>query len=264
MIGQNVARASRSGLRAANLLGRRTMVTQEERWTLENARNAGAFIEGPNKVQLSHVVPNIEASWKGLSKEEQYGVFRQLEELQRKDWKELSVDEKKAATMPTVRRTAFPTCSFHTSSDAPTASSTPSSIDESRQVVFPFCPCLTAVDRSIEGTLRHNLWLIPSFYLVRPESSKHTAYFVSFGPHGPRKPITASGQGAKTFAGVVAALGVTTGVYYLMRANGGAPVKTMTKEWQEASNEIALEQKQNPITGISSDNYKGKGHVQSA
>lgn len=47
-----------------------------------------------------------------------------------------------------------------------------------------------------------------------------TAYFVSFGPHGPRKPITASGQGAKTFAGVVAALGVTTGVFYLMRANG--------------------------------------------
>ncbi|SPO30166.1 probable cytochrome-c oxidase chain V precursor [Ustilago trichophora] len=186
MIGQNVARASRSGLRAATLLGRRTMVTQEERWTLETARNAGSFIEGPNKVQLSHVVPNIEASWKTLSKEEQYGIFRQLEELQRKDWKELSVDEKKAA------------------------------------------------------------------------------YFVSFGPHGPRKPITASGQGAKTFAGVVAALGVTTGVYYLMRSNGGAPVKTMTKEWQEASNEIALEQKQNPITGIASENYKGPGHVQSA
>ena len=74
----------------------RTLVTQEERWTLETARNAGAFIEGPNKVQLSHVVPNIEASWKTLSKEEQYGVFRQLEELQRKDWKELSLDEKKA------------------------------------------------------------------------------------------------------------------------------------------------------------------------
>ncbi len=97
MIGQNVARASRSGLRSANLLGRRTMVTKEERWTLEDARNAGgSFIEGPNKVQLNQVVPNIEASWKTLSKEEQYGVFRQLEELQRKDWKELNVDEKKA------------------------------------------------------------------------------------------------------------------------------------------------------------------------
>ncbi|KIS66471.1 putative cytochrome-c oxidase chain V precursor [Mycosarcoma maydis] len=186
MICQNVARASRSGLRSATLLGRRTLVTQEERWTLETARNAGAFIEGPNKVQLSHVVPNIEASWKTLSKEEQYGVFRQLEELQRKDWKELSLDEKKAA------------------------------------------------------------------------------YFVSFGPHGPRKPLTSPGQGAKTLGGVLAALGITSGIFYLMRANGGAPVKTMTKEWQEASNELALEQKQNPITGIASENYKGKGHVQSA
>ncbi|SPC64877.1 probable cytochrome-c oxidase chain V precursor [Ustilago sp. UG-2017b] len=186
MIGQNVARASQSGLRTATLLGRRTMVTQQERWTLETARNAGSYIEGPNKVQLSNVVPNIEANWKSLSKEEQYGVFRQLEELQRKDWKELSIDEKKAA------------------------------------------------------------------------------YFVSFGPHGPRKPITASGQGAKTLAGVAALLGVTTVVYYLMRANGGAPVKTMTKEWQEASNQIAIKQKQNPITGISSENYQGKGHVQSA
>ena len=46
------------------------------------------------------------------------------------------------------------------------------------------------------------------------------AYFVSFGPHGPRKPITASGQGAKTLAGVLALLGVSAGVYYLMRAKG--------------------------------------------
>jgi len=56
----------------------------------------------------------------------------------------------------------------------------------------------------------------------------------------------------------------------------------MTKEWQEASNERALEQKLNPITGvysafagcagylsqlflagISSEGYKGPGFVQS-
>lgn len=72
------------------------MVTKEETWTLETARNAAAYIDGPNKVQLSEVVPNIEASWKTLSKEQQYAVFRQLEELQRKDWKDLSVNEKKA------------------------------------------------------------------------------------------------------------------------------------------------------------------------
>lgn len=39
---------------------------------------------------------NIEASWKDLSAEEQHEVHQRLRELQQKDWKELSLDEKKA------------------------------------------------------------------------------------------------------------------------------------------------------------------------
>jgi cytochrome c oxidase subunit 4 len=42
------------------------------------------------------LLANIEASWKDLPAEEQYEVYHQLEELQKKDWKELTVDEKKA------------------------------------------------------------------------------------------------------------------------------------------------------------------------
>ncbi|GAA5977473.1 hypothetical protein JCM11641_000974 [Rhodosporidiobolus odoratus] len=40
---------------------------------------------------------NIEASWKGLTPTEQEATFKHLEELQKKDWKELSLDEKKAS-----------------------------------------------------------------------------------------------------------------------------------------------------------------------
>jgi len=36
----------------------------------------------------------------------------------------------------------------------------------------------------------------------------------------------------------------------------------MTKEWQEDTNKKMLAQKANPITGISSEGYKGKGFVQ--
>ena len=36
----------------------------------------------------------------------------------------------------------------------------------------------------------------------------------------------------------------------------------MTQEWQEQSNERAREEKLNPITGISSEGYKGEGMVQ--
>ncbi|KAJ2849453.1 cytochrome c oxidase [Coemansia brasiliensis] len=38
--------------------------------------------------------------------------------------------------------------------------------------------------------------------------------------------------------------------------------RTMTKEWQEASNEYARERNINPISGVSSEGYKGKGFVQ--
>lgn len=88
-----------SGLRSTML--KRTLVTQEERWTPATAKAAAQsnlIPDGSGKggVDLSLVVPNIEARWPKMSKEEQYGVFRQLEEVQRKDWKELSLDEKKA------------------------------------------------------------------------------------------------------------------------------------------------------------------------
>lgn len=46
------------------------------------------------------LLANIEASWKDLASEEQFEVYQQLEALQKKDWKELSVDEKKAGTFP--------------------------------------------------------------------------------------------------------------------------------------------------------------------
>jgi cytochrome c oxidase subunit 4 len=44
------------------------------------------------------VIPlsNVEAQWEKLNSEEQLTVHRQLEQLQKKNWKELSLDEKKA------------------------------------------------------------------------------------------------------------------------------------------------------------------------
>ncbi|PWN87741.1 putative cytochrome-c oxidase chain V precursor [Acaromyces ingoldii] len=167
----------------------RTMVTKEERWTPATARSAAQSnlipdASGKGGVDLSTVVPNIEARWAQLSKEEQYGIFRQLEEVQRRDWKELSVDEKKAA------------------------------------------------------------------------------YFVSFGPHGPRKAITRPGQGVRTFTGVAAILVATVGVFYGLRHFAHSPPKSMTKEYQDQMTQKAKDENLNPITGISSDKYEGKGYEQ--
>lgn len=38
----------------------------------------------------------IEAAWAGLPRNEQERIFTELQELQKKDWKELSLDERKA------------------------------------------------------------------------------------------------------------------------------------------------------------------------
>ncbi|PWN96398.1 putative cytochrome-c oxidase chain V precursor [Tilletiopsis washingtonensis] len=177
-----LALARPSVLRASRGAASRSLVTKAERWTPQQIRAIDAA--GLPSVDLASTLPNIEARWAALDKEHQYAVFRQLEELQRKDWKELSTDQKKAA------------------------------------------------------------------------------YFVSFGPHGPRKPHVQPGQGMRTFFGTVGLIGVTAAVFFGIRSQAPAPPKTMTKEWQEQSNERAREEKLNPITGISSEGYKGEGMVQ--
>ncbi|KAK9896282.1 cytochrome c oxidase subunit IV, partial [Cystobasidium minutum MCA 4210] len=43
------------------------------------------------------ILYQIEAAWANLPRNEQERIFTELQELQKKDWKELSLDEKKAA-----------------------------------------------------------------------------------------------------------------------------------------------------------------------
>ncbi|PWN18010.1 hypothetical protein BCV69DRAFT_285608 [Microstroma glucosiphilum] len=138
-----------------------------------------------------------------MSKVEQYAVYRQLEEIQRKDWKELSLDEKKAGE-----------CGRDKKKDG-------SSLCSSRSSSLP------------------SLSLYPT----------STAYFVSFGPHGPRRPITQPGQAMRTAVGVGALMGATAVVFFGMRHYATPPPKTMTKEYQEQTNEKAREENLNPITG---------------
>ncbi|KAI5124368.1 hypothetical protein M0805_008972 [Coniferiporia weirii] len=140
-----------------------------------------------SSVSASAVIPlsNVEAQWERLSTDEQLAVHQQLEQLQKRDWKTLSIDEKKAA------------------------------------------------------------------------------YYVAFGPHGPRTPSSPAGQPLKVFLGTMAAITAALGMFYGIRAIAGPPPKTLTREWQEAMNERAKEQQMNPISGISSEGYSGKGFVQS-
>jgi len=93
---------------------------------------------------------------------------------------------------------------------------------------------------------------------------KKASYWIAFGPHGPREPFHAPGNGFKVFTGVVIVLAVSTGLFYLTRHYGHEKPRTLNKEWEEATNEYLKSQNANPITGISSEGYKGKGYVTSA
>ncbi|KAI9155325.1 Cytochrome c oxidase subunit 5 [Paramyrothecium foliicola] len=87
------------------------------------------------------------------------------------------------------------------------------------------------------------------------------AYWIAFGPHGPRAQEPA-GTNAKIAWGVAVGLGVSFSLFALTRYFANPAPHTMTREWQEASNERLLEQKADPITGITSGLYPN-GMIQS-
>lgn len=91
---------------------------------------------------------------------------------------------------------------------------------------------------------------------------KKAAYWVAFGEFGPRA-ANPPGFQWRVFGGtaLVCAAGVALFAGIRMFADP-API-SMTREWQEKTNEIQRAQNSDPITGISSANYKGAGHVQS-
>ncbi|KAI1006063.1 hypothetical protein K3495_g2156 [Podosphaera aphanis] len=91
---------------------------------------------------------------------------------------------------------------------------------------------------------------------------KKAAYHLAFGPHGPRAE-TPPGEGRKV-AGITAlCVGISFVLFCAIRSFARPPPSTMTKEYQEATNEYLRSQNSEPISGISSEGYKGKGYVQS-
>ncbi|CAL5870530.1 uncharacterized protein PFLUO_LOCUS4769 [Penicillium psychrofluorescens] len=91
---------------------------------------------------------------------------------------------------------------------------------------------------------------------------KKAAYWIAFGPHGPRAE-TPKGEGWKILSKVTQLTVASVVIFYGIHLMGKPLPKTMSKEWQEASNEYALNEKINPIHGVSAEGYEGKGFVQS-
>ncbi|KAJ4153263.1 hypothetical protein LMH87_009758 [Akanthomyces muscarius] len=91
---------------------------------------------------------------------------------------------------------------------------------------------------------------------------KKAAYWIAFGPHGPRA-TDPPGTNARIAWGVALGVGASIAIFAAIRMVAKPAPYTMTKEYQEESNEFLLKQNANPVTGISSEGYTGKGVVQS-
>lgn len=50
----------------------------------------------PSDVEAAIPLSNVDAQWERLTPDEQLVIHRQLEEIQKRDWKTLSLDEKRA------------------------------------------------------------------------------------------------------------------------------------------------------------------------
>jgi hypothetical protein len=62
------------------------------------------------------------------------------------------------------------------------------------------------------------------------------AYWIAFGPHGPRAQAP-PGEGSRVFFGTAIAVGASLALFGTTRLFAGSPPPTMNKEWQEAANE---------------------------
>jgi hypothetical protein len=67
--------------------------------------------------------------------------------------------------------------------------------------------------------------------------SSITAYYIAFGPHGPRA-LPPPGEGMKVFSYTVVGLLVAFGLFTFTRSMAKPPPKTMNKEYQEMTNEF--------------------------
>lgn len=106
------------------------------------------------------------------------------------------------------------------------------------------------------------------------------AYWIAFGPHGPRA-LPPPGEGRLIFIYTMIAVGISGVFFLLIRSQARPAPGTMNQQYQEMTNEylrVSLpvypchttctyqslqNQKTEPISGVSSEGYTGKGQVQS-
>jgi len=87
---------------------------------------------------------------------------------------------------------------------------------------------------------------------------KKAAYWIAFGPHGPRA-VDPPGEGWRILRMVVLISSLSVAAFFAVHSFARPPPKTMSKEWQEATDRYLKEENIEPITGWSHVQSKSSG-----
>lgn len=77
----------------------RTAALRAPRFATRAASTSAVNVVSTRTNESSSLLSNIESSWSKLPASEQHEVYQQLENVQKRDWKELTTDEKKAGEL---------------------------------------------------------------------------------------------------------------------------------------------------------------------
>ncbi|KAI1189328.1 cytochrome c oxidase subunit IV family [Nemania serpens] len=131
-------------------------------------------------------------------------------------------------------------------------------------------PMLANIEKRWEGmppTEQAELWMalrdrMKGNWSELTLQEKKAAYWIAFGPHGPRARPPPD-ENRKIALGTAVGILISLAIFATIRAFAGPAPSTMTREYEEATNEYLKSQRAEPLTGISSEGYSGKGAVQS-
>jgi hypothetical protein len=174
--------------------------------------------------------------------QEQAELWMALRDRMKESWTELTIQEKKAGKLPTPRPSLV-------SAPRHRRNCTPS---RSLREAPGLQPGWTATDwrlpidgseapRSCRNPLRHSSPRSHGSKSYHQQTAANTtclstAYWIAFGPHGPRS-LPPPGENKKVALYTLIGLGVSLAIFATIRSFARPPPSTMTKEWQEATNE---------------------------
>ena len=181
-------------------------ITLDSRTQRTRAASSAHAISNPT-------LADIEKRWEVMPPQEQAELWMALRDRMRNDWADLTLQEKRAGTYDVDDLVACP----------------PSEKPAGYVLVTGCCH-----DRSrvvyhvvVEMPFQDNI-------LIR---LPHLAYWVAFGPHGPRANPYPRHVNLKIYRQTAALVGLSIVIFWVIRQFARPPPKTMNAQWQEATNE---------------------------